>query len=306
MPGQAHAAPSASDLSGSRDARFGLVFATISAAGYGLNIVTAQIASTVGIGGALIVFWRVALILGALAILVLAARKALSVEPGERGALIVFGLASSVVGTAYVSSVAFLPVSVAVVLFYLFPVVIVLAEPLVERTPMGLARPAIVLVAFAGVAMVVGPDLHSLDPRGLVLVLIAVVGAAVQFFAGARMPRTDILPKLFWGHVLVLPGVLAVLAVTGGFHGPAIVLAAPVAVAVTLGSYALSIALQLMALTRIPAAVAGLTFCAEPLFASLFAAIILGERLSGLQYGGGLVVVLAIAANAALLMRTRR
>jgi drug/metabolite transporter (DMT)-like permease len=84
-----------------------------------------------------------------------------------------------------------------------------------------------------------------------------------------------------------------------GFHSPAIFAAAPVAVAITLGAYVVSMALQLLALARIPAAVAGLTFCAEPLFASLFAALILGERLAGLQYLGAVIVLAAIAINAA-------
>jgi drug/metabolite transporter (DMT)-like permease len=38
------------------------------------------------------------------------------------------------IGTAYLSSVAFIPVTVAVVVFYTFPVLIVLASPLVEGT----------------------------------------------------------------------------------------------------------------------------------------------------------------------------
>jgi drug/metabolite transporter (DMT)-like permease len=92
----------------------------------------------------------------------------------------------------------------------------------------------------------------------------------------------------------------------GGFHGPAIFAAAPVAVAVTLGAYIISIALQLLSLARISAAAAGLTFCAEPLFASLFAALILGERLVALQYLGGLLVLAAIALNGVLAARDGR
>jgi drug/metabolite transporter (DMT)-like permease len=287
-------------------ARLGLAFAIGSSAGYGLNIVTAQIASTVGISGALMVFYRVFLMLACIAVVLVVFRQSLKVAPGERGQLVVFGLSSSVIGTAYLSSVAFLPVSVAAVIFYLFPIIIVLAEPFVERTHFGAGRFAIVLLAFAGVALVVGPRFESLDPRGLGLALLAAAGAAVQFFAAARMRATPMVAKLFWGHLLVLPGVMATLAAIGGFHGPAIFAAAPVAVAVTLGAYIISIALQLLSLARISAAVAGLTFCAEPLFASLFAALILGERLVAWQYVGGLLVLAAIALNGILAGRGQR
>ncbi len=280
--------------------RAGIALALVSAAGYGLNIVTAQIASTVGISGALMVFYRVFLMLACIAAALLLLRRTLSVARGERIPLLIFGLSSSVVGTAYLSSVAFLPVSVAAVIFYIFPILIVLAEPFVERARVQPARLGIALLAFAGVALVVGPRFESLDPRGLILVLGAAVGATVQFFAAARMPSTDIVAKLFWGHLLVLPGVAAALAWMDGFHTPAIFALAPIAVAVTLLAYVVSIALQLMSLTRIPAVVAGLTFCAEPLFASAFAAVILGERLAGWQYAGAGLVLVAIAVNATL------
>lgn len=282
----------------------GIVLAFASAAGYGLNIVTAQIAAGVNISGALMVFYRVFLMLACLAAVMATTRQSLAVAPGERGPLIVFGLSSSVIGTAYLSSVAFLPVSVAAVIFYLFPIFIVLAEPLVERTRLGAGRLSIALLAFAGVALVVGPRFESLDPRGLALSLLAAIGAAIQFFAAARMRATSTVSKLFWGHLLVLPGVTATLAWIDGFQAPSALAAAPVAVAVTLIAYLVSIACQLASLARVSAAVAGLTFCAEPLFASLFAALILGERLAPVQYLGGALVLGAIMFNA--LAATRR
>jgi drug/metabolite transporter (DMT)-like permease len=280
--------------------RFGIALAIGSAGGYGLNIVTAQIASTVGIGGALLVFYRVFLMLGCIALVLMLSRQSLKVDRGERTAMAVFGLSSSVIGTAYMSSVAFLPISIAAVLFYLFPVLIVLAEPFVEKTRAGAAQILIVCLAFAGVALVVGPGFDGLDPRGLALALLAAVGAAIQFFAAARMPKTSTVAKLFWGHLLVLPGVMAALWWIDGFRSPAVFEAAPWAVAVTLVAYVISITLQIAALSRISAAVGGLTFCAEPLFASLFAALILGERLVPWQYVGGALVLAAIVANTLL------
>jgi drug/metabolite transporter (DMT)-like permease len=288
-------------------ARLGIALALGSSAGYGLNIVTAQIASTVGITGALMVFYRVFLMLACLAVAIAMSRRSLAdnlaIAPGEGRSLVVFGLSSSIIGTAYLSSVAFLPVSVAAVIFYLFPILIVLAEPFVEKTRFGLMRLVIVLLAFAGVALVVGPSFESLDPRGLALSLLAAAGAAIQFFAAARMPATPTISKLFWGHLLVLPAVVATLFWIDGFSGPAIFALAPLAVAVTLLAYVVSIAMQLMSLNRVSAAVGGLTFCAEPLFASLFAALILGERLVPVQYLGGLLVMAAIAVNAVLATR---
>ena len=73
--------------------------------------------------------------------------------------------------------------------------------------------------------------------------------------------------------------------------------AAPFAVAVTILAYVLAFALQLAALARLPAAVAGLVFCAEPVVAALSAMLVLGETMSLVQAFGGLLVVGAIVAN---------
>lgn len=155
-------------------------------------------------------------------------------------------------------------------------------------------------LAFAGVALVVGPDLHNLDPRGLALALAASVLAATQFFAANASPATPLLPRLFWSHLMILPIAAGILTVTGGFLPPGALAIAPAAVAVTMGGYLIGFLLQILALMRIAPGNAGLAFCAEPVFAVAVAALILGERLGALQYAGGALVVAAIMANVIL------
>jgi drug/metabolite transporter (DMT)-like permease len=293
-------------MSSAPSAQVGLAFAIAAAAGYGLNAVTAQMAATAGLGGVLVVFWRVVLMLASVVALALIWRASLAIHPRERAAMAVFGLSSAVIGMAYLSSLAFLPVSVAAVVFYLFPILIVLAEPVVEHRRFSVAKLVVVLIGFGGVALVVGGSAGAIDWRGVALALLAAVGAAVQFFAGTRMPRSGLMGKLFWSHLIVLPIVVATLAVFGGFKGPAAFAAAPVAMAVTIGAFLISFALQMMALARVSAAVGGLAFLTEPLFATGFAALLLGERLSGWQYLGAALTLAAVGLNAARALRGDR
>jgi len=190
--------------------------------------------------------------------------------------------------------------------FYTFPVLVVLGEPLLTRTRPSFERVAVVLVAFAGVAMVVGPDWHGLDPRGLALALLASVAAAVQFFAAGALGETRTLPKLFWSHLMVLPVAAAILGATGGFLPPAALALAPLAVAVTVGGYLVGFVWQVLALARVSPGPAALAFCAEPVFAVVIAAVVLGERVGGLQYAGGALVVAAIMANVILEQKRAR
>ncbi len=266
--------------------------ALASAAAYGTNIVSAQIAGQAGLSGPLLVFYRVFIMLALVGLALLIWRSSLAVPRSERRALLLFGVMSALVGSAYLSSVAFLPVTVAAVVFFTYPVLIVLAEPFVTRIA--------ALVAFVGVALVVGPDFHGLDPRGLVLALLASLGAATQFFAGAALTRTPLTARLFWSHVLILPVTALILVVTGGFQSPAAFALAPLAAAVTIGGYLIGFLLQVSAMTRISPGAAGLAYCAEPVCAVLIAAVVLGERLGPLQYLGCALVVVTLVINVTL------
>lgn len=285
--------------------RQGFALALGSAAAFGINIVSAQIAGQAGLNGSLVVFYRVFVMLALVGVAALLWRVSPAVARAQRPAVLMFGVASALVGCAYLSSVAYLPVSVAAVVFYTFPVLIVLAEPLLTKARFSLDRLIVALVAFLGVALVVGPDFHGLDPRGLALALIASVAAAGQFFAASASAATPVLPKLLWSHLIILPVTAAILGVTGGFQTPAALMLAPWAVAVTIGGYLIGFLFQVVALMRVAPGAAGLAFCAEPVFAVLMAAWFLGERLGSLQYTGGALVVAAIVTNVMLESRRR-
>lgn len=285
--------------------RRGFVLALASAAAFGTNIVSAQIAGQAGLSGPLLVFYRVFLMLVLVGGAALFWRGSLALRRGERQPVLLFGLATALVGIAYLSSVAFIPISVAAVVFYTYPVLIVLAEPFVTRTPFRADRLMLALIAFIGVAIVVGPDLHGLDPRGLALALLASLSAVAQFFAAAHCARIPTLPKLFWSHVVILPVAALVLLATGGFLPPQTFLLAPIAVAITYGGYVVGFLFQILALARVAPGPAGLAFCAEPVFAVIIAAIVLAERLGPLQYAGCALVIAAIATNV-ILEQTRR
>ncbi len=284
----------------------GLLLAFASAAAFGTNIVSAQIAGAAGLGGPLLVFYRVLIMLVLVGAAALLARASLGLLRGQRLPVLRFGIATALVGTAYLSSVSFVPVSVAAVIFYTYPVLIVLLEPLLTRAPFRADRLVVAIVAFIGIALVVGPDLHGLDPRGLALAGLASLAAAAQFFAAASCASIATMPKLFWSHVVILPVTLLILALTGGFLPPQAFLLAPIALAVTYGGYLVGFVLQILALARIAPGPAGLAYCAEPIIAVAIAAVVLSERLGSLQYAGGALVIAALVTNVILEQSRRR
>jgi drug/metabolite transporter (DMT)-like permease len=265
----------------------GLLFALASASLYGFNIVYARMASFAGASGSAIVLYRVFLMLVLVGLVAAVTRHSLKAAREEWGTLLLLGVSTAFVGICYLSSVAFIPVTVAAVVFYTFPVLIVLASPFVEGTKLTPALLGVVALATLGAALVVGPAFGSLDWRGLALAFGASIATAIQFFAAARCRRTGVI-SLAAGQ-LVPPSALAV---------------APVAVAVTVGGYILGFVLQFLALGRITAVAAGIIYCTEPVVAAVSSALILDETLAPLQIAGGALVLAAIVAN--VLMEQRR
>jgi drug/metabolite transporter (DMT)-like permease len=191
-------------------------------------------------------------------------------------------------------------VTVAAVVFYTFPIFIVLASPFVEGTRLTPPLLGVAAVATAGVVMVVGPAFGDLDWRGLALALGASIATAVQFFAAARCRKTGVVAKVLWIHVLVLPTAALIGLVAGQLTPPSALAAAPFAVGMTIGGYVIGFTLQFLALGRITAVAAGIIYCTEPVVAAISSALILDEVLSPLQIAGGALVLGAIMANVVL------
>jgi drug/metabolite transporter (DMT)-like permease len=281
----------------------GLLLAIGSASCYGFNIVFARMASFAGASGSAIVVYRVLLMLVLVAIVAAVARRSLAMAREERGKLLLLGISSALQGICYLSSVAFIPVTVAVVVFYTFPILIVLASPFVEKTPLTPALIGVVAIATLGVCLVVGPAFSDLDWRGLVLAFGASITTAIQFFTAARCTRTGVVAKVFWIQLIILPTAILISLVTDQLAPPSILALAPFAVAMTIGGYIIGFVLQFLALGRISAVAAGIIYCTEPVVASLSSALILDEALSPPQVAGGTLVLAAIITNVLLEQR---
>jgi len=282
----------------------GLLFALGSAGLYGLNIVYARVAALGDVSGPTVVVYRVLLMLALVGAAAIVMRHSLAVAREERATMAVLGVSTAFVGLCYVSSVAFIPVTVAAVLFYAYPTFIVLASPFVEGTRLTPALTGVVAVALVGIVLVVGPAFGGLDWRGLVLALGAAAATATQFFAAARCRKTGLTAKMFWIHLIVLPAAILAGAMTGQMASPATLVLAPSAVAITIAGYVIGFLFQIVALGRISAVAAGIIYCIEPVVSTVASTFVLGESIGPVQALGGGLVLAAIVTNI-LLERSR-
>ena len=273
---------------------------------YGLvpNFVRAAIGD--GIPAIESTLFRTYMIAVVFALIAVAQGERLTIPRGAMPSFIGQSIATLLVSVAYLGSVQFIPVGLAVIIFYLFPVLIMLLAPVVEGRNPGLLRILIAILAFLGLAIAVGPSFDSLDIRGIVLASLASAGATLQFFSGRSISRY-MTPAAFGSlvHMVILPAVLAIALFAGSGTlrflpgGPAtstgLLFMSGVAVV-----YIIAYMGQMLSLRFAPASTVAPYYNLEPVVATAAAGLILSERLQLNQYAGGGLVLAALVASSSL------
>lgn len=279
-----------------RALRIGTSLALLSAALYGANVPAARVASQAGMPGADLIAWRAVWFLPLLALLAFLARERLRLLPGEAGPTLRLALSASLTAIFYLSSVDHLPVPMAVVLFYMFPLFVILLASRIEGRRISPLQTGVFAVAFAGLVIAVGPSLAGLSVKGMVLALGAAFASAIMFIMAGRVPNAP-LRNAFWTQAVMGPLAFLFAWVQGGPVPPHVAANAPIAVALAMGAYAVAYLMQLMAAQKISPDRAGLLFLFEPVTAIVVAGLFLGEVLTPLQAIGVALILAALAAE---------
>ncbi len=198
------------------------------------------------------------------------------------------------VSLGYQGSVAFIPVSLAALIFYSFPLLVGLLAVVTGRDRMTGGKALALLVAFAGLALTLGPGFSVLDWRGIALALLATIGMSLTMTFGGKATRDeDALLMAVCTNVWMLIGLGIFVAVAGGIALPATRLGAMGAVGLCL-TYVSAYVCWYLALSLVrPVRLAAL-FNIEPLVTLLVAWVVLGERLSAVQLVGAALVLASI------------
>ena len=209
-------------------------------------------------------------------------------------------------GAFYIGSVNFIPVSLAALVFFTWPVLVGMVSlrsaPVASRLWQALAFG----LAFGGLALALQADLSGLDPTGVVLAISgSVCMASYMLLAGRKFPRQihPVLTNLRINFVIVLFTLavalfLGVDLVTGALDTWKPLLAITV-------FYSIATLTQLLAVKRAGARLPSLIYNLEPVISILLAAAFLGERLLGQQLLGAGMVLLALLLFALASVRGR-
>ena len=274
----------------------GLLAALFSACLYAVATLSAALAYDAGSNPATVIWIRFLFSSTTLFLVALALRRRL--RPARRDWLPLVGVALGAFGTTngYLTSVAFIPVSLAVLIFYTFPLVVGIAEPLIQRRRVGARVLLCSLVAFAGLALALGPSFDSLDWRGILLAAVASGAALIAFLATGKLsPQADSIGSSALTLFACFLGMCLVLPLTSSFSLPQATigwLGLAAAAVLFMAAYFL----QLLALRLAPAGPVALIFNVEPALTVVLAWLILSTSLNLVQAIGVALVIAALVA----------
>lgn len=186
-----------------------------------INNITVPVAYAHGSNAPTVVLLRYFLLLGLLLVLLPLLGRRLRLSAAEHGHAFGAGSASAIGSLGLLGAFAFIPVSLAVLIIYLYPLFTALGQSLVERRWPSLLQLACLLAAFAGLAIAMEVSEASIDPRGVALALGGAMCFAVSFvWSRHGLARADNLVATFFMSVAGTVVTAAVVALVGSFAPP--------------------------------------------------------------------------------------
>jgi len=222
-------------------------------------------------------------------------RQSFSVNPGVRSGVFLVGGIWSGAMIFYLMSVETITVSLAVLILYAYPLLVLFYAILTRQLPASWRLILLFLLAFTGLYLALSTGEVELNTSGLIFASLASLGAAFTFIKGAKVaPKLNPMVMSFWvnlvGLIMILPLVYSSLVVSVSSKGLT-------ALGIATGLYVIAIFCQFQALARLPATMAALILNLEPVVSILLAVIILKEQLSPWQWFGVVLVISVLIAS---------
>jgi drug/metabolite transporter (DMT)-like permease len=210
---------------------------------------------------------------------------------------IALGLCIFLMSFGYLSSVAYISVSLAVLVLYTYPLIVGVASPLLGRERMTWLKAICLLGAFAGLAIASSNGFGSLDWRGIAFGLTGAAGiAGASLFAGVAMTKAHPFSMNAWMNLWVVLCAGLYLGVSGGLHLPQTGVGWLATAAVCL-CYTLGLFFMFLGLMLISPAQSALLMNLEPLFSTLAAILLLGEAVAARQWFGMAMLLIFLCVS---------
>lgn len=281
-------------LAPARRPGLGVGLTLLAAASYGLTPVLARIAYDGGGTALAIIGTRYWVAVAALLALARLRGGAPALPRGQRRWGVIVGVLMTFIAYGYIGSVQWIPVGVAALVLYTYPIMVTLGAVALLGERAATAKWVAILMAFAGVAIVLGMPAAPPDPRGVALAALAGVSYAGMVLVASRLGgRVDALQLTFSGALCAGGLCTAAALLSGDAALPATALGW-VGFAGTVACFTIALIAFFAGLPHVgPVRSSGLMNL-EPVVSVAAALLVLGESLTPLQAVGALLILAAL------------
>lgn len=270
----------------------GTLFALLTACGLGAITTQAKVFYADGGNALTLMLARFAISTLVFGLILLLRRAQFRVDPGKRLPLGALGFVWSGAMICYLMAVETISVSLAVLILYFYPLLVLAYSLLRGQLRASPALVGLFCAAFTGLYLALSGGEITVSLQGATFAALASCGAAYTFISGARVaPSMSPLLVTFWvnatGLLMILP------LMPGNLALPSAVSSAMLALTLATLFYLVAILSQFQALARLPAARAAFLLNLEPVVSILLASLVLKEALS-LTQASGVILVIAV------------
>ena len=275
----------------------GLVLVVVSALSYAANSSTSVVAYSGGATPLSLVTFRAAFTVIALYVLLRSLGVSIAMTPRDRNISLALGILLAAYSYCLVEAFDRIPVALAVITFYLYPLFIGIIAFVIGQERPSWALGIGLVVAFIGLAIALDVTGGGLETLGIVLAATGAASfSAIAVMAAPIIKRCgDPRPLVLYSHATCAVIMIAASLIVWEFSLPTttrtLIAFAIVPVFYTVAAVAFFAAMAIIGTVR-----TGLMMNIEPLAAIVFGFAILGQVLTPIQLVGAALVIAAVTA----------
>ncbi len=209
---------------------------------------------------------------------------------------ILITLGSIFLTTGLLMSVKFIDVSLAILIFCTYPILVLLFSIIVDKENISLGIKSLFLLTFLGLFFVLGPSFSNLNLIGVLSAIMASIGATTMIIVNQKMSNKSISPIAINIFINIFNSIFFFCILFLFFSIDfSITKTSFLIVLIPSFSYAIALFLQLLAIPKIGQSNTALFLYLEPVVAVLGAVILLKEVLNLYQLFGAIIVLSSLA-----------
>ena len=274
---------------------FGVIFALVAGILFGLIGPTTKIAYNAGASVGLTIFLRYAVSSIIILPFVPYQKDLISNYKKNFRYFLSIAVGSIFLTLGLLTSVIFIEVSLTIIIFCLYPIYVLLYSIIIDKEKILLTVKILFFITFLGIVMVLGPSFKVINIVGILLAIVASLGATSMIIINQKMSLKNISPIPINIFINIFNAIFFFI-ILKIFFSLSFSFSINIYLLILIPSICYSLALlsQLIAIPKIGQSYTALFLYLEPVVGVLGAVFLLKENLETYQITGALIVIVSL------------